>query len=362
MVVVPTAPVILRQFIGATRELDMISIKTDLKKVYYFSAVFLTLLIVLVYFIFFVNVENYIIQKYLPASSPDPVSVKKSSMILDFRSIDLYLYGISLVLFILPVVFSLITYNLYIKKPTMELRAGIRSVKEGDFETRITEKGFKEMILLFEDFNNMVKACQKQIAIKHYVSGSTQKMVEHLNTGEITTQPRRKLVTILFSDVRDFTTFSEVNDPLVVISTINEVFDIQVAAIKRNSGDIDKFIGDEIMVEFPSPSLAFKAAQEIQARMQSYNKKRGNPLFVGIGINYGEAIVGAIGSGEQFDWTTIGHTVNIARRLCSAAEPGHIVISGGVYEKLKIKRECKETEIRVKGVNKAVKTFIFHSE
>jgi class 3 adenylate cyclase len=340
----------------------MISIKTDLKKVYYFSTVFLTLLIVLVYFFFFMSVENFIIQKYLPASRTDAVSVVKSDFLMDYRNIDLALFGISIVLFALPVIYSLVTYGLYIKRPSLELRAGFRSVKEGDFETRITERGFKEMVMLYEDFNNMVKECQKQIAIRHYVSGSTQKMVEHLNTGEITTQPRRKLVTILFSDVRDFTTFSEENDPLVVISTINEVFDIQVAAIKRNSGDIDKFIGDEIMVEFPSPSCAFKAAQEIQAKMQSYNRKRSTPLEVGIGINYGEAIVGAIGAGEQFDWTTIGHTVNVARRLCGAAEPGHIVISQAVYEKLKIKRECKETEIRVKGVSKAVKTYIFSGE
>ena len=86
--------------------------------------------------------------------------------------------------------------------------------------------------------------------------------------------------------------------------------------------------GDEIMVEFPTPSLAFKAASEIQKKLQSFNNRREIPLEVGIGINFGEAIVGAIGSGAQYDWTMIGHTVNVARRLCAAAEKGEIVAVG----------------------------------
>jgi class 3 adenylate cyclase len=277
-------------------------------------------------------------------------------------SLTLTLVFISLGVFLLPFIFALVTYGIYIHKPFAALRNGFKSVKEGDFETRLTVKGLREIAGLYEDFNTMIKACQKKIAIKHYVSGSTEKMVEHLNAGEITTQPRRKLVTIFFSDVRDFTAFSEQNDPLVVINTINEIFDIQVAAINRNSGDIDKFIGDEIMVEFPSPSAAFKAADEIQAKIQSFNRKRDFLLQVGIGINYGEAIVGAIGSGDQFNWTMIGHTVNVARRLCSVAEPGDIVISAAVFEKLKIKRACQESEIKVKGISKSVHAYLFQTQ
>jgi adenylate cyclase len=111
------------------------------------------------------------------------------------------------------------------------------------------------------------------------------------------------------------------------------------------------------MVEFPSPSLAFKAAQEIQNRMASFNKKRQIALSVGIGINFGEAIVGPIGAGGQYNWTMIGNTVNIASRLCGAAEAGAILISSSVYEKLKIKRSLEETDIKVKGISKAMKAY-----
>jgi class 3 adenylate cyclase len=184
-------------------------------------------------------------------------------------------------------------------------------------------------------------------------------MVEGLKTGEISIQPRRKLVTVFFSDVRGFTSYAEEHDPLMVINTINEIFYIQVNIINKNFGDIDKFIGDEIMVEFPSPSLAFKSALEIQKKISSYNKRRKDVLQVGIGINFGEAVVGAVGSGDKYDWTMIGNTVNIGRRLCGAADPDCIVVSAPVYEKLKTKRSCREIDIKVKGISKKVTAYIF---
>jgi adenylate cyclase len=332
-------------------------VKLDLKKAYYFSAVLLTLLAIAVYFVFFLSIEGAFIGKYLSNSKSGTAIVSIKDFYQDLLNWILILVFMSLGVFVLSFVYSFITHSLYIKRPHAVLQNGFKSVKEGDFETRLPVKGLAETAALFEEFNSMVKACQKKISIKHYVSGSTEKMLEHLNAGEITTQPRRKLTTIFFSDVRAFTAFSERNDPLVVINTINEIFDIQVAAIKRNAGDIDKFIGDEIMVEFPSPSAAFKAADEIQAKIAVYNRKRRFPLEVGIGVNFGEAVVGAIGAGDQFNWTTIGHTVNVARRLCGAAEPGDIVVSASVYEKLKIKRSCEESDIKVKGVSKPVHAY-----
>jgi adenylate cyclase len=329
-------------------------VKIDLKKVFYFSTALLILIAIIFFFVFFLSVRAVFIDKYFPNPKAGTAQVSVRGVYDDFWNWTAILAVICIGLFILSFIYSLITYSLFIRKPYAAVRTGLRSVKDGNFETRLPVRGLAETAHLFEEFNAMVKACQKKISIKHYVSGSTEKMLEHLDAGEITTQPRRKLVTIFFSDVREFTSFSEQNDPLVVINTINEIFDIQVQAIRRHSGDIDKFIGDEIMVEFPSPSTAFKAADEIQAKICTYNRKRRFPLAVGIGINYGEAVVGAVGSSGQFNWTTIGHTVNVARRLCAMAEPGEIVISGSVYERLKIKRDCSESNIRVKGINKPV--------
>jgi class 3 adenylate cyclase len=337
----------------------LMKVKIDLKKVFYFSAALLILIAIAVFFIFFLSVRGIFLDKYFPNSKAGSAVVSVRDVYDDFWTWTMILAVSCIGLFILSFIYSLITYSLFIRKPYTIIKKGLKCVKDGDFETRLPVKGLAETALLIEEFNAMVKACQKKISIKHYVSDSTEKMLEHLDSGEITTQPRRKLVTIFFSDVRDFTSFSEQHDPLVVINTINELFDIQVAAIRRNAGDIDKFIGDEIMVEFPSPSAAFKAADEIQSKIAVYNRKRRFPLDVGIGVNFGEAVVGAIGSGGQFNWTTIGHTVNVARRLCGMAEPGEIVVSGSVYEKLKTKRACEESDIRVKGISKAVHVYTF---
>ncbi|MBN2737347.1 MAG: adenylate/guanylate cyclase domain-containing protein [Spirochaetales bacterium] len=333
--------------------------KADLKKVYYFSIAIFLLLAIVLYGLFFVNIGNTFKIKYLPQTKTDAVQVSRSGILEDINGLTWMYFFISMGLFFLSFIFSFVTYWLFFKRPFNELVKGIRAVSDGDYETRLAVKGLREIADLFEDFNNMVRSCQKKIAIKHYVSGSTEKMIEQLETGEITTQPHRKLITIFFSDVREFTSFSEQNDPLVVINTINEIFSIQVAAIKKYKGDIDKFIGDEIMVEFPTPAQAFKAAMEIQRKLVTFNSKRENPLEVGIGINFGEAIVGAIGSGIQFDWTMIGHTVNVARRLCAAAEKGEVVVSHSLYEKLNVKRECEQKDIRVKGVSKPVKAYFF---
>jgi class 3 adenylate cyclase len=330
-----------------------------MKKVLYFSAAILVLLIISSYFIFGYYLEKHIIKQYLPEAKSDAVSISRSKALKDLMNTNMLFVLVSIIIFILSFLFPIITYIIFIKRPFFHLKLGFQKVKEGDFDTRLPVKGFNEVASLFDNFNNMVKACRKKISIKHYVSGSTEQMVEVLRTGEITIQPRRKLVTVLFSDVRGFTTYAEQNDPLMVINTINEIFGIQVQCINKNSGDIDKFIGDEIMVQFPSPSCAFKCALEIQNKISSFNKKRKDVLKVGIGINYGVAVVGAVGSGEKYDFTMIGNTVNMGRRLCSAAEPGTIVVSESAYEKLKTKRSFRETDIKVKGISKKVTAYIF---
>jgi methyl-accepting chemotaxis protein len=179
--------------------------KTDLKKVFYFAIAALVLFILLANFAFFMSVSTHIIKGYLPDTKTDTISGSKSKALKDLLYTTLVFVGISILLFALSFAFSILTFKLFIKDPFSRLKAGLRNVRDGDFETRIPVKGLSEIASLFEDFNDMVKEVQRKISIKHYVSDSTEKMVEILNTGEITAQPRRRLVTIFFSDVRGFT-------------------------------------------------------------------------------------------------------------------------------------------------------------
>ena len=204
----------------------------------------------------------------------------------------------------------------------------------------------------------MIKDISKKIVIQKYVSKSTAEMLENIKTGEFTSGPQRKNITVFFSDIRGFTAFSEKNDPLIVVNRLNELFDVQVKIIARNGGDIDKFVGDSIMAIFPSPQKAFKASLDIQKKIIEFNKKKKLSLNIGIGINFGEAVVGAVGSGDSYNWTTIGDTVNLASRLCSIAEGGTICISQNILKKVKTSKRPKERKIKIKGINKPVSVYV----
>ena len=151
--------------------------------------------------------------------------------------------------------------------------------------------------------------------------------------------------TVLFADIRGFTSISEAYEPQVVVDALNEYFERMVEIVFRYEGTLDKFIGDEMMVLFGSPVAhrddpvrAVRAALEMQEALRTINERhaaRGLPPFeIGIGINTGEVVAGYIGSSQALEYTVIGDPVNTGSRLCSLAKPGQTLISEGTAEKL----------------------------
>jgi adenylate cyclase len=151
-------------------------------------------------------------------------------------------------------------------------------------------------------------------------------------------------VTVLFCDVRGFTSLSENMPPEEVVLLLNEYFEHMVDAIMRHGGTLDKFLGDGLMALFGAPlddpyqeEHAIRAALEMQACLAKLSEKRQRegrlPISVGIGINSGPAIVGNIGASERMDYTAIGDTVNLASRLETAtrALDASILISEYTY-------------------------------
>ena len=134
-------------------------------------------------------------------------------------------------------------------------------------------------------------------------------------------------VTILFSDIRSFTNISEKNRADVLVSFLNRYFSTMVEIIKKHGGTIDKFIGDAIMAEFGTPvsyedncRRAVMAAYEMRDALPSVEMgdlvmPDGMVFNIGIGIHYGEVIVGSIGSKDKTDYSVIGDNVNLASRL-----------------------------------------------
>ncbi|RMG52035.1 MAG: FHA domain-containing protein [Acidobacteria bacterium] len=147
-----------------------------------------------------------------------------------------------------------------------------------------------------------------------------------------------KVVTILFSDIREFTTLAEKTDPRNVVELLNDYFTEMTEIVFANNGTLDKFIGDGLMVLFGAPEStpqdainAVRAAIEMQQHMVVLGqqlRRYGFPLIrIGIGINTGEVTVGYIGSERRTDYTAIGDAVNLAARLEGRAAPGQILIS-----------------------------------
>jgi adenylate cyclase len=186
----------------------------------------------------------------------------------------------------------------------------------------------------------------------------------------------QKLVaTVMFADIRGFTSFSENTVPEEVIAFLNNYFTLATEIIFQYDGHVDKFIGDEVMAVFgvlleheDHPARAVMAAVALQKELNTVNLKLESsgkkPVKVGIGINVGELIVGNIGSKKRMEYTVIGDTVNIASRLTRLAGPDEIIISDSVYQKVSevvivealdpvmVKGKSAPARIyRVKGIN-----------
>jgi adenylate cyclase len=165
-------------------------------------------------------------------------------------------------------------------------------------------------------------------------------------------------ITLLFADVRGFTTMAEKMKPREAVEVLNEFFARMTNVIFEHDGTLDKYLGDGLMALFGAPfalqndaEAAVRAAVNMQKSLAELNMISGKPpLNIGIGIHTGEAVVGFLGTERRMDYTAIGDTVNVASRLTSQAGPGQIVISTATYAQ--IGREipcCQLSAMKLKG-------------
>ncbi len=161
----------------------------------------------------------------------------------------------------------------------------------------------------------------------------------------------RKIETTLFySDIRDFTGFSEQNPAETVVDFLNRIMAVQVDAIRDHGGDVDKMIGDAVLARFDGedgPARAIAAARNIQTMIGDGDF----PRQIGIGIHRGEVISGAIGPEERRDFTVIGDAVNISARLCALAAAGEIVTDADIAGEDFGTAETVQVKGRVQGIS-----------
>jgi len=155
---------------------------------------------------------------------------------------------------------------------------------------------------------------------------------------------KRQEVTVLFADICGFTAFSENLAPERLIEVLNRYLALAVEPILAQAGTLDKLMGDGVMALFNAPLSqpdhtlrAIRAALDIQQAVARYNLGEVDhpPLSFGLGIHVGQAVVGNVGTEQQMNYTAVGDTVNLAKRLEEHAEGGQILLSQAAYEAVK---------------------------
>jgi adenylate cyclase len=263
----------------------------------------------------------------------------------------------SLLFGIVTIILLVIVMGLFLRatvvKPVQKIGTVADQVGAGRFDGRISVSSNDEIGRLGTRINDMVAGLRQKIALSKFVSQATLETVER-SSKEIRRGGERRRVTMVFSDVRGFTAFSETREPEEVVEMLNEYLQAQAEVVVKHGGDIDKFVGDELMARFTGDSMelrATKCAVEMIAAVNALNEKIGaHNLSVGVGVNAGDVIFGAMGAEHRLDFTVIGDSVNLAARLCSSAKGGEVLVTQVIRDAVGDALEMEPLEpIRVKG-------------
>lgn len=297
--------------------------------------------------------ENRIPGYYAIASS-------LTARMTELRQLQWYIALLGLTAILVAVLLSTLL-GARISKPIDALVQGIRRMQTGDYSKEIPVLSTDETGVLTDAFNQMLRTLRERLEMLKFVSNATLEAIsKNLTDREL--GGLRKEVTVFFSDIRGFTRWSEKRRPEEVIAMLNQTLSLQAEIVKKHGGDIDKFVGDELVAVFEGEFKdrnAVQAASEIQAAAEKTFKSKNLEIAIGIGINTGTVVMGAMGSESRMDYTVIGNHVNLGARLCSAAGHAEILISETTARNLDRKTVLREVEpISVKGIEKPVSVYV----
>ena len=204
--------------------------------------------------------------------------------------------------------------------------------------------------------------------LQWFLAPQVAQLIASSNAPDAVLASHRRDVTVLFCDLRGFTSFTEISDPEEVMAVLREYHENVGELIFRHEGTLERFLGDGIMIVFNDPiacddhsERAVRLALDIRERVQSLATKwrsRGHDLGFGIGIASGYATLGQIGFDQRRDYTAIGRVTNLASRLCDEARPGQIVIAQRVYSCVEQSVEAVSLgELDLKGFKKPMAAY-----
>jgi adenylate cyclase len=248
-------------------------------------------------------------------------------------------------------IFFVFLFSISLTSPIERLVEVTRRVAAGDFNVVADVHTGDEVGELGASFDAMVAGLRERDKMKNVLNkfhGSS--VTDDLLKGDLQLGGVNKNVTVFFSDIRDFTKFSEGHTPEEVVGMLNEYFEIMVGIVTRNHGVVDKFVGDAMMAVWGAPKStgedeihAARACLQMREALATLNELRMSrgqvEIKIGMGLNCGPAISGTIGSSERMEYTVIGDTVNTASRVESSTKAfgTDLLISGEVLEKIKEK-------------------------
>ncbi len=254
-------------------------------------------------------------------------------------------------------------------KPISHLVLATQEIGVGNYRHKIVLARNDELGNLATAFNRMGSELWKnslmQKSFGKYVGSEVLDMIL-ADPESAWLKGRKNEATIVFTDIRGFTSYSEANEPEIIVERLNEYFEIATRSIQDYGGYVDKFIGDAVLGVFGVPiyhqdhvERAVRAAMDMQEKFHQ-EKENGKEILqsVGIGINTGIVVSGNIGSANKMEYTVIGDSVNVASRLNGLAKSGEIIISKNVCDHLGDLIDVQALSLQyIKGKSEPVDTF-----
>jgi adenylate cyclase len=240
---------------------------------------------------------------------------ENSENVVQFRSLLIQFYLLVLVVSLLAVLFLARS----ITTPLSKLAGVVKKIEEGDYDRSVTVESRDEIGELADSVNSMARG----LAEKEKVRDLLGKVVSHQIAEQLLNNPielggEERVATILFSDIRGFTTFCEGLPPKEVLKELNKVLSIISDIVESHQGVVDKYNGDAVMALFGVPikgttdtANAMSALLEITAALE----KMDSNLSACVGINTGVVVAGNLGSSNRMNYSVIGDTVNLSARL-----------------------------------------------
>jgi class 3 adenylate cyclase len=226
--------------------------------------------------------------------------------------------------------------------PIRQLVSGTNEIQKGNFRVRVPVRSRDEIGQLAASFNEMAEGLAQKERYRTVLNMvADEKIAQRLLAGEVTLGGELREITVLFCDIRGFTTLTQNMPPGEVIEMLNEHMTALTRIVKQHHGVLDKFVGDLLMAIFGAPLThgddtgnATRCALDLLRVREELNRTSRHRIQIGIGLATGTAVAGCMGSVDRLNYTVLGERVNLASRLCGKARANEILIDENTREKL----------------------------